>query len=224
VFNIWKSRIKMDEKIKILMEIIIGLILIQGVRFTCMRIIFYFIERTLVVDTIISASLITVMTLMGIITAKKKGISLAVFPIKHSSIYAFATLIEAALLILTPFITGDKSLFAISSLLYSAVITPVFEELIFRGYIWNKLEERFDRRLIPYIITTLLFALWHVGYIDTVIFRMTFRLASDQVAFVMLMKVVTGLFFGIILGAVRYKSRNCYSTIILHGVMNIFGR
>jgi len=210
----------MSEKIKMLAKIIIGLILIQGVRFVLKEVIFCFMERTLLTDTIVSALLITVMILIGIIITKKKGISLAVFPTKHQSIYAMAIVFAMALLISTPFITGDKSLFAVSSLIYSAVITPIFEELIFRGYVWNKLEEKFDRRFAVYIITTLLFAVWHLGYIDTVAFRMT----SGSLAFAMLMKVSTGLFFGIVLGAVRYKSKNCYSTIILHAVMNIFGR
>lgn len=37
-------------------------------------------------------------------------------------------------------------------------------------------------------------------------------------------KVITGLCFGIVLGAVRFKTRNCYSTILLYGGMNLFGR
>lgn len=85
---------------------------------------------------------------------------------------------------------------------------------------WNKLEEKFDKKLTVYIITTLLFALWHIGYIDSI----AFRVDINSLPFIMLMKVITGLFFGIVLGAVRYKTQNCYSTIILHGVMNMFGR
>lgn len=100
------------------------------------------------------------------------------------------------------------------------MITPIFEELIFRGYVWNKLEEKLSKRFAVYVITTLLFAAWHIGYIDTI----AFRVASDRVLFIMLMKVVTGLCFGIVLGAVRYKTKNCYSSILLHSVMNIFGR
>lgn len=210
----------MSEKTRVLAKITTGLVLIQGVRFILEEATFSFIERTLLTDTIVSALLMTVMILIGIIISKKKSISLAVFPAKHQSVYAMATVFTMALLISTPFISGDKSLFAVSSLIYSAMITPIFEELIFRGYVWNKLEEKFDRRLAVYIITTLLFAVWHLGYADTVAFRMT----SGSLAFAMLMKVSTGLFFGIVLGAVRYKSKNCYSTIILHGVMNIFGR
>lgn len=37
----------------------------------------------------------------------------------------------------TPFITGEKSLFIVFSLIYSTLVTPIFEELISRGYVWN---------------------------------------------------------------------------------------
>lgn len=210
----------MSEKIKMLAKIIIGLILVHGIRVVLELNVFCFLKRTLVTDTIVSALLMTVLALIGIIIAKKKGVSLSVFPTRHKVIYATATIVALALLISTPFMTGDKSLFAVSSLVYSTVITPVFEELIFRGYVWNKLEEKFGRSLTVYFITTLLFAVWHMGYIDSI----AFRVASSSVPFIMLMKVVTGLCFGIVLGAVRYKTKNCYSTILLHGVMNIFGR
>ena len=212
--------ILVNENIKILAKIIIGLILIQGIRIILKLSVFCFVERTLFTDTIVSVLLMTVLALIGIIVAKKKGIPLSVFPTRHKMIYAIATVVDLVLLILTPFVTGKKSLFIVSSLVFSTLITPIFEELIFRGYVWNKLEEKFNKRFIVYIITTLLFAIWHIGYIDSI----AFRVASSNVPFIMLMKVVTGLCFGIVLGAVRCKTKNCYSTILLHSIMNLFGR
>ncbi len=213
-------KILVNEKTKILAKIIIGLILIQGIRIALKLYVFIFIERTLFTDTIITALFMTVLVLIGVTIAKKKGISLSVFPTRHKIIYVIVTIAALALLISTPFITGEKPLFIVSSLVFSSLITPIFEELIFRGYVWNKLEEKFKSKLTVYIITTLLFAIWHLGYIDTVIFRA----GASNITFIMLMKVVTGLCFGIVLGAVRCKTKNCYSTIILHGVMNMFGR
>lgn len=192
----------------------------KGIRIIFKLIVFYFVEKTLFIDTIVSVLLMIVLALIGIITVKKKGISLSVLPTRHKIIYTIATVVALALLISTPFITRERSLFIVFSLVYSTLITPIFEELIFRGYVWNKLEERFTRKLTVYIITTLLFAVWHIGYIDSI----AFRVASSNVPFIMLMKVVTGLCFGVVLGAVRCKTKNCYSTILLHEVMNIFGK
>ena len=207
------------EKIKTVARIIMGLILLQTIRITLELSVFCFIERTKFTDTIVSALLMALFTFIGIIIAKKKDISLSVFPQKNKLVYAAATIIILILIILTPIIT-EKTLFAITTLVSATIITPIFEELIFRGYVWNKLEENFEKKFTVYVITTLLFAFWHIGYIDTILFRVEI----SNVPFVMLMKVVIGLFFGIILGAVRYKTRNCYSTILLHSLMNIFGR
>ena len=196
-----------------------GLILLQTIRITLELSVFCFIERTKFTDTIVSALLMALFTFVGIIVAKKKDISLSIFPQKNKLVYAAATIIILILIILTPIIT-EKTLFAITTLVSSTIITPIFEELIFRGYVWNKLEEKFDKKFTVYVVTTLLFAFWHIGYIDTILFRVEI----SNVPFVMLMKVITGLCFGIVLGAVRYKTRNCWSTILLHSLMNIFGR
>mgnify|MGYP000850500201 CR=1 FL=1 len=208
------------EKNKTIAIIIIGLILLQTIRITLELSVFCFIERTKFTDTVVSALIMALLIFIGIILAKKKDISLSVFPQKYKLVYAAATIIVSALIILTPIITEEQSLLAVSSLVYSSIITPIFEELIFRGYVWNKLEKRLEKKLTVYVVTTLLFAFWHIGYIDTILFKVDI----NNVPFVMLMKVITGLCFGIILGAVRYKTRNCYSTILLHSLMNIFGR
>ena len=104
-------------------------------------------------------------------------------------------------------------------LVYSSIVTPVFEEFIFRGYIWNELNQIFTSEWKTYIVTTIFFALWHLGYISSIAFRVENNLLN-----VMIWKVITGLCFGIVLGAVRLKTKNCYSTMLLHGVMNLFGR
>ena len=110
---------------------------------------------------------------------------------------------------------------AVAALIYVSVVTPVFEELIFRGYVWNRLRMEFKNDWSAYVAVTVLFALWHLGYADAVAFRS--GAAGADLARIMLWKVLTGLGFGIVLGGLRLKTKNCYSTMLLHGVMNIFG-
>lgn len=119
------------EKIKTIAIIIIGLILVQVIRISLKLSVFFFVERTLFTDTIVSALIMTALTLIGIMIAKRKDISLSVFPNRHKLAYAIATIVISVLIILTPLITGEESLFAVSSLVYSTLIIPVFEELIF---------------------------------------------------------------------------------------------
>ena len=100
---------KENIKIKMILKIIKGLILIQVIRISIELSVFYFVERTRFTDSLVSVLLMVVFTLIGIIIAKKKNISLSVFQQKHKLVYAIATIIISALIILTPFITGNKS-------------------------------------------------------------------------------------------------------------------
>jgi len=209
-----------SEKIQVIVKIIAGMILIQILRFSLESAAFCFVDRTQQTDRIVSSGAMLVLSIIIILIAKKKNISLSVFPNKNRWVYIIATVFVLILIALSLLIAEEKSFFSVSALAHTTVITPVFEELIFRGWVWNKLKVAFSRRLEVFAITTLLFAVWHLGYIDSVAFRVN----PANLPFIMLMKVITGLFFGIVLGAARDRTKNCYSTILLHSAMNIFGR
>lgn len=66
----------------------------------------------------------------------------------------------------------------------------------------------------------LLFALWHFGYVDSI----AARIGLDGLGYVMLMKAAVGFVYGVIVGFVRYKTKNAYASMLLHGIMNVFGR
>ncbi|WP_271715353.1 CPBP family intramembrane glutamic endopeptidase [Anaeromicropila herbilytica] len=159
-----------------------------------------------------------ILTICMLIIIRKFNINLSLFPAKFTTVYVCASIIAAILLIVTPsnFTGGIK---AISLLIYGSIVTPIFEELIFRGFIWNKLNAVILKEWKTYIVTTILFALWHLGYIGSIAFRV-----NEGLFHVMMWKVIIGLCYGMVLGMVRIKTKNCYSTILLHGVMNIFGR
>lgn len=154
-----------------------------------------------------------------LLVAKFRRIDLSIFPKHFGAGYIIFTVITFALFISTPILTKNNSTSEIVLLIYSAIVTPVFEELIFRGFVWNKLNTLFKKEWITYVMSTLLFAIWHFGYIDTIAFHVETGLANA-----IIWKVITGLCFGIVLGALRLKTKNCYSTMLLHGVLNIFGR
>lgn len=159
-----------------------------------------------------------VMTIGILFMLRKLRIKISVFPIKFTTKYVCASIAVVILLIATPsnFTGGIR---AISLLVYGSIVTPVFEELVFRGYVWNRLNIILSKEWKTYIVSTMLFALWHFGYISSIAFRV-----NEGLLHVMMWKVIVGFCFGIVLGIVRLKTKNCYSTILLHGVLNIFGR
>ena len=187
-------------------------------RFAIKQVIFLFVQQTNFTDRM--ASMAAMLILTGILfgLSKKKRTRLSVFPERFTWPYIGATVLFTVLLIASPsnYRGGMESVFLLA---YSCIVTPIFEEVLFRGYIWNKLNGIWENKWATYLTTSILFGLWHLAYIDSIAFRV-----EDGLLSVMVCKVVTGLCFGIVLGAVRMKTKNCYAAILLHGVMNLFGR
>lgn len=187
-------------------------------RFAIKQVIFLFVQQTNSTDRM--ASMAAMLILTGILfgLSKKKRTRLSVFPERFTWPYIGATVLFTVLLIASPsnYRGGMESVFLLA---YSCIVTPIFEEVLFRGYIWNKLNGIWENKWATYLTTSILFGLWHLAYIDSIAFRV-----EDGLLSVMVWKVVTGLCFGIVLGAVRMKTKNCYTAILLHGVMNLFGR
>jgi membrane protease YdiL (CAAX protease family) len=202
-------------KIGILVVILAGIqLLLFGIR----QGIFLMVTRTDYSDHMASMFGMIVLIICFFILARKHHIQFSVFPQKFTPVYMVASVVFAILILLTPsnYIGGVQP---IALLVYGSIVTPVFEELIFRGYVWNKLNDIFAKEWKTYIVSTILFALWHFGYISSVAFRI-----NDGLLHAMIWKVITGLCFGIVLGLLRLKTKNCYSTMLLHGILNIFGR
>ena len=197
---------------------ILVLLLLSLSLFVIKRIIFFFVARTDFSDYMASMVSMIILTSIILRLSRKAEINLSIFPDKFTVSYISVSIISVVLFIASPS-NYKGGIEPILLLVYSSIVTPIFEELIFRGYIWNELNQIFTSEWKTYIITTILFALWHLGYISSIAFRV-----EDDLLNVMIWKVITGLCFGIVLGAVRLKTRNCYSTMLLHGVMNIFGR
>lgn len=211
----------MNAKTKyIIWKSIAVLTLLQLCRVALKQIIFLFVPRTLSSEPVISMAVMILMTMLIVGIAAKKGMLASVFPKERKGLYIAATVGALILLVSGPILTKDASLAALLFLCYSSVVTPIFEEIIFRGYLWNALSEKYHSEAAVGLITAILFGLWHLGYLDSIIFRTS----PDQLAFVMLMKAGIGLCYGLALGLLRYKTKNCYSTMLLHGIMNLFGR
>jgi len=208
----------MKGKVKTILYITGLLVIIHVLLFCIKHFIFLFAERTYFSDDVAAICATVILTVLFILFAKKQKTPLSVFPCAFNKFYIIGTCAAAILFITAPSnYTGGGETICFS--IYACVITPVFEELIFRRYIWNKLNGAFDKERMVYIITTALFGVWHLGYIDSVAFRVETDLST-----VMMWMVVTGLVYGTILGALRLKVKNCYAAMLLHGVMNIFGR
>ncbi len=108
----------------------------------------------------------------------------------------------------------------------SALIIPVMEELIFRGWSWTHISARLSGRFagaLTWLFTSLLFSLWHIGYSD-VLLRATAGVAGLFFGKVLLMKLIVALVIGLCAGLIRWRTGKVYGAILFHGIWNLFGR
>jgi membrane protease YdiL (CAAX protease family) len=97
-------------------------------------------------------------------------------------------------------------------LLLYAVITPVFEELVFRGYIWSKISESegmINPDGLTFLTVTLLFSVWQLGYADVLI-------RYSNLGLIMVLKMIAGLVLGLLVGYLRLKTGKTYASILFH--------
>lgn len=207
---------------KKIINIILCLIALQIGRFSFKTLAFLFLDKNFITDVIVSSIYMIIIIIFSIISIKKNELELNIFPKNLNWKYIVTLIILFAIIFTTPIITKNYSLYDILSLLYGAIITVIFEEIIFRGFVYKEISN-IKNDLWAYIISTILFGIWHLGYIDTVMWRVSMISPNANIMNIMFWKVITGLSFGIVVGFFRYKNKNVYSSIIVHALLNTFG-
>ena len=209
-------------------QLVLFLVVIQALRIVLIKACSLAIQPTIFTRNCMSAIVVTVIGVILLLIAKKKNQILSFFPSLQSAkskiIYSVISLPVFFIIVSSPAFGEGYTPSILVPLVYSVIITPLFEELIFRGFLWNTLKPYFKNEMLVYIITALLFAVWHLGYFDTILFAMGQNGLHDNIVIVMVLKMLTGLIFGIITGFVRLKCKNCYASFLVHSVLNVFGR
>jgi hypothetical protein len=122
---------------------------------------------------------------------------------------------------ITPYIlTLDPEMLVIGVVF--GIITPAFEEILFRGYIWGKIEKStsktYNQGVLTWLTVTLLFSIWHLGYLDVFLIH---PLGVGNLVMIMVSKLAIGLVLGLLVGYARLKTGKTYLSIILHGLWNV---
>ena len=157
---------------KKIINIILCLIALQIGRFSFKTLAFLFLDKNFITDVIVSSIYMIIIIIFSIISIKKNELELNIFPKNLNWKYIVTLIILFAIIFTTPIITKNYSLYDILSLLYGAIITVIFEEIIFRGFVYKEISN-IKNDLWAYIISTILFGIGHLGYIDTVMWRVS---------------------------------------------------
>ena len=206
------------DRLKVLLRLLLILALIQLIRAAAEYAAFSLLGREETVDYAVRTCTLMILTAAGLIIARKNNIELSVFPQKRLWLYGIFTVITLGLMASGLFF-GRITVMSILTLFYGCIITPVFEELLFRGFVWRELSSAFSKQWQVYLICAALFALWHFGYADTIAAR-----TNGNLGFILVNKALIGLVYGLIVGFARWKTGNCFSSMLLHAAMNVFGR
>lgn len=204
---------KLLKQSAVMIETILLMVILQFVRELSERLLNPLFPGTVFAERMVTAVIMITLSCAVVIYARIRKTVISVFSKRFGKAYIIASCVSAILLISTPSnFTGGYQ--AIMLLIYGSIVTPVFEELIFRGYIWNRLDTIFSKEIFVFIWSVILFTVWHIGY-------MIPQIASGNINAVV-WKLAAGLGYGTVLGIVRLKTKNCYATMLLHGVLNIF--
>ena len=211
--------------LKLLGKIIIILIIIQLLRAFIMDSLWYVIKpgEDLVLFQILNgiSFLIVGVLLLAVFRPSLKDLSLNLDDVrKRTKIIYFTGIIALPVFIILPVVLGAELDVIVLSFIFGLIV-PAFEELLFRGYLWNNIRNSLKGKhsgLVTWITITILFGLWHVGYIDV------FLIHPKGPALMPLLtgKIEVGLILGIIVGFIRLKTNKVYGSFLFHGFWNIF--
>lgn len=218
------SELNNNENSYTMIKIVALLIGLQISRIALKQSVFLFLSYSKFNDVLISMIVMFLLTLFVIYKSKKEKIYLDIFSYmknKESKIYYFiVTGAVLGLIFTSPSFLTKTSIESILPLLYTAIMTPIYEELLFRSYIWNVLKQENEDEVRVYFLTTVLFSIYHIGYIDTIIMTSGF----NHMTLMILIKCSLMLSYGFFIGFFRYRIKNSYSCILVHSFINIFNR
>lgn len=207
----------MDSKLKNIFKIILIIVSLQIIRIAVRRVLLLFIPITELSLNILNMVIFIIYTYLIVKYCKKNKIDLRVFKVNNKNAYLLLISIFIILFIIN-LLLNKFSMNNIFKILYGTITLPIFEELLFRGYIWSRLLKMFKNEMYVYIITTLLFSIYSVFYIDSAILLKVFSFG------LIIFKIVIGLLFGLITGFVRYKTKNTFSSMIVSSIMNMVSK
>lgn len=129
--------------------------------------------------------------------------------------------ITSVAICIAPYFNGGYSISNLISLILVLIVEPIFEEVIFREYIWNYIEnfQRDEKKVL--IIVTLLSALFKIGYWDMVSQSLSVIGSSLFTVDIIMQRVFFGLIVSFILGIVKIKYKDTYLCVFVHSLINI---
>lgn len=153
-----------------------------------------------------------IMTVMVFFISRFQRTNLSLWP-KKFDIITTAVMLLSLMMMISTAVCITKGTHGLWLLIYGSIITPLFEELLFRGHIYDIQQRRHHNAFHVITINALLFSVWHLGYIVHPLW------CGEWMA---LSKLVVGLLYGWVLASIRYRTKSTLCCILAHGAFNSF--
>ena len=101
------------------------------------------------------------------------------------------------------------------------IIIPIFEELLFREYLWNYLTNRIKNITIIFISITILYTFYQIGYIDIIKQYINITNKPGYIIDIITLNMIKAFILGSILGCVKIKLKDTYICMLLHALFII---
>lgn len=122
---------------------------------------------------------------------------------------------------LKTYLNGGLLTSSLIMIILALIVQPVFEELIFREYLWNYIENFLhdDKKVL--IIISILSVLFKFGYWDIVSQNLSVVSSSFYTIDVLSSRVFFDLIIAFILGGFKIKYQDTYLCVFVHSLLNI---
>ena len=171
-----------------------------------------------IIESVLSILILTVFLLIKKLSIHDLGLSFQDIKPKVRNLYIIGISIILLMVISSFFFMDNLS----SSMnLRFGLVSPVFEEILFRGYMWHRLKKSKIGDISIIFITSVLFGLFHLfGYYEYS-YETGFVTETPAMLNVVIQKVLLNIAFGLLLGYIRYKSKKLYPSFLIHAFNNI---
>ena len=123
---------------------------------------------------------------------------------------------------IAPYLKGGYQISNLIILFLTLIVEPIFEEIIFREYLWNYIESFEKNENKTLIIITILSSIFKIGYWDIISQNLNVIGSSFFTIDIMLSKIFWGLIVAFILGIIKIKYKDINLCIFSHSFINIF--
>jgi membrane protease YdiL (CAAX protease family) len=171
-----------------------------------------------IIESVMSILILTIFFAIKKPSLQDLGLSFQDIRPKVRNIYIIGVSI-IFLMIVTSFMFMD--ILSSTMNLRFGLVSPIFEEILFRGYLWYRLTKSKVEDISMIFITGVLFGLFHLfGYYEYS-YETGFSTEAPIMLNVVVQKVLLNISFGLLLGYVRYKLKKLYPSFLIHSFANI---